>query len=91
MKKYVIEEEWHCSLEWEYNTFQEALDELKRRSEIPWNIEPNKAPCMSWESCSKLYVIIEYDISITPYIMLDKKEILEISSKWVDWKYKITS
>lgn len=85
MIRYLIEEEWHSSIEWEYNTYGEAINELKRRANLPWDKEPNLAPCTSWRTCSKLYVIRTYDNDI----LLSEEEILEISSKWVDWKINL--
>lgn len=86
MIKYLIEDNVHAIIEWEYNTYNEALNELKRRSNLSWDNEINVAPCISWKTCSKLYVIKKYDTKNTPYKLISEEEILEISSKWIEWK-----
>jgi len=43
---FIIDDESHCEYQrGEYATFAEALAELKRRAAIPWDVEPNRAPC----------------------------------------------
>jgi hypothetical protein len=50
---------------------------------IPWDEEPNAAPCTSWRTCGRTYEIVEWDTRAnreqrrTPY--------LEISSRGVKW------
>lgn len=36
-----------------------ALGELKRLARTPWDAWPNRAPCMSWPSCGRWWVISE--------------------------------
>lgn len=81
-----IEDEMHAEPQkGEFNTFAEALEELKRRAAIPWNQHPNRCPCENWESCCRNYEIIEYDNSILPWKKLSSKEVLKISSEGVQW------
>jgi hypothetical protein len=58
---FVIEDELHAEWQGEFSSFQQALDELRRRAAVPWNEEPNRAPCVGWEKCGRQYEVIEYD------------------------------
>ena len=51
------------SLHWEgrigpFETFDEAIAELKRLAKIPWDQEPNRAPCFGWQECGRSYEMI---------------------------------
>ena len=59
--------------------------ELRRRSRIPWNEEPNQAPCMSWRTCGRAYELIEYDDTQAPWTELRRFAALEVSSTGVKW------
>ena len=70
----------------EFDTFEDALDELKRMASVPWNKTPNRAPCMSWRTCGRSYEVVEYDVSDHPWRELQRVAVLSISaegSKWV--------
>lgn len=84
MRKFVIEDQSHAEYHWEFDSFDNALKELKRISLIPWNKKPNRCPCISWETCNRDYEIIEY----TNGNEVDRKEIVEIWSKWIKWIYE---
>lgn len=64
---FVIEDELHSESTGEFETLKDAIDELHRLSKIPWDEEPNKAPCISWMTCGRHYEIIEYDNSTKPW------------------------
>jgi len=84
---FVIEDEWHAEPQrGEFKSLEEAIDELRRRTQIPWNTEPNLAPCMSWRTCGRNYEIIEYDTTHTPWEVISTKSVLEIDAKGVRWK-----
>jgi hypothetical protein len=59
---FVIEDEIHAE---HHGHFGDA--ELRRRAKIPWDEAPNVAPCMSWPTCERDYVILEFDDSSTPW------------------------
>ena len=83
---FIIDDDIHCELQdGEYNSFDEALHELKRRSLIPWDEYPNRCPCTSWKTCERNYSIIEYDPSSIPYKEIQKVFVLTISAKGVNW------
>ena len=84
MKKYLIQDEFHCERQWEYNSFNEALLEIERISKLPYDIEPNICPCTSWKTCGRDYIIIEYENGVE----IKRSEILEIWADWIKWLYK---
>lgn len=57
---FVIEDEDHCEIIGTYTTAEHAQRELERLAALPWDHEPNRAPCMSWRTCGRQYVLIEY-------------------------------
>ena len=82
---FVIDDEAHCELqEGKFRTRAEALSELERRAKIPWNEEPNRAPCTNWAKCGRRYVIEEYDD--TESVPISRVVMLEISAKGVEWR-----
>jgi hypothetical protein len=82
---FVIEDERHAEPQGRFVGFQQAIVELKRRAEIPWDQEPNRAPCMGWETCGRTYVVIEYDDSHLPWKELRRVTVLDISASGVKW------
>ena len=82
-----IEDETHAEPQsGTFNSFEEALNELKRRSTIPWDEEPNRAPCINWQTCERNYQIVEYDNSSIPWQELQRVDALRISAKGIEWK-----
>lgn len=82
---FIIEDELHCETIGEYHTLQEAKTEIKRLANVPWDQEPNRAPCTSWQTCRRLYDIIEYDDSIIPWNEINRILILSVGSNGVYW------
>jgi hypothetical protein len=83
---FVIEEDFHAEWMGRFSSFEEALQELKNYSTIPWNENPNCPPCTGWKTCHRDYPIVEYDISSDPWSEIKKTPIVEISSKGLIWK-----
>jgi hypothetical protein len=81
----IIADQIHAEEQGRYRNLSDALSELQRLSQIPWDQEPNKCPCMSWQTCSREYEIIEYDNSFNPWKETQRFGTLEISSKGVFW------
>jgi hypothetical protein len=69
----------------EFSGRAEAIAELRRLVEKPWNEPPNRAPCMSWEACGRQYVLIEYDVSITPWREIRRVPALNVSREETAW------
>ena len=82
---FVIEDERHAEPQGKYVNLEEAVVELRRRSRIPWDEEPNQAPCMSWRTCGRAYELIEYDDTQEPWKKLRSLFALEISAAGVEW------
>ncbi len=80
-----IYDERHAEHQSDQGSFGAALAELERLAGIPWNEEPNKAPCMSWKTCGRSYELIEYDPTTTPATTVRHVLALEISAKGVEW------
>lgn len=66
MARYVIGDDFHAEQSGEFATEHEALAELRRRAELPWDKEPNQAPCTDWRNCGRIYYVIEYDDTQEP-------------------------
>jgi len=82
---FVIEDERHAEHHGEFPTLHDAIVELRRRVSIPWDQAPNVAPCMSWETCGREYVVIEYDDSSLTWKELQRVRVVEISALGVRW------
>ncbi len=82
---FLIEDEMHDADQGRFATRAGALSELKRLSLIPWDEEPNRAPCTNWKKCGRDYVIIEYDDSATPWKELSREAVLRVSADEVKW------
>jgi hypothetical protein len=83
---FVIEDEAHAEpQEGQFQTRQQALAELQRRAAIPWNEEPNRAPCTNWRNCGRRYELVEYDATTMPRKELSRSLILDISAAGVWW------
>jgi hypothetical protein len=82
---FVIEDEAHAEQTGEYATMDDAVAELQRRAETPWDEVPNVAPCMSWQTCGRRYEIVEYDESSSPCKQLRCVPALNISAAGVEW------
>ena len=69
----------------EFASFEEALAELRRLAELPWDTQPNVAPCAEWRDCGRRYEIVEYDNSSLPWQELQRTEVLEVSARGIRW------
>jgi hypothetical protein len=85
MLKFIIEDELHAEQHGEFATIEDAICELRRRAEIPWDRKPNVAPCQSWATCGRLYELIEYDDGPDSGKQLRRRKALEISKDGVVW------
>jgi hypothetical protein len=88
---FIIEDEFHAESQGEFPTYDAAIAELRRRSTLPWDEEPNVAPCMSWKTCGRRYEVIEYDVSTTPWREVQRLAILEVGASGSIWLSPATS
>lgn len=84
-RTFVIEDELHCEIIGEFVAKSDAVDMLKRLAQAPWDEQPNCAPCMSWKTCGREYVLIEYDTASEPWDELSRSGALNISAAKVEW------
>ena len=82
---FVIYDESHAEWHGEFKAFDEALSELRRRFDLPWDQHPNAAPCTSWRTCGRTYEVIEFDDSTKPWTELRRVPILDVSASGVTW------
>ena len=83
---FFIDDEIHCELQKErYESFDDAVAELLRRASIPWDKPPNLAPCTSWRTCGRVYEIVEYDVSVEPWMELHRVPFLKIKASGIQW------
>jgi hypothetical protein len=83
--QFVIDDELHAEEHSTHETLDEAIAELKRLALIPWDKEPNVAPCTNWRKCGRHYEIIEYDTSSEPWRELRRMLALKISAEGIIW------
>jgi hypothetical protein len=82
----IIEDQLHADVGGEFSSFDDALREVRRLARIPWDQEPDRAPCGSWRTCGRAYEIIEYDDTVSGRTVLDRAAIVEIDSEGVRWE-----
>jgi hypothetical protein len=77
-----IEDELHAELQdGQFLTREDAVSELRRRAHLPWDTEPNLAPCTSWRTCGRRYELIERSDSEEK----SRSLALEISAASMQW------
>ena len=81
----VIEDELHDEKQGEFPDLEGAIAELRRLAAIPWDEQPNIAPCTSWRTCGRVYKVVEYDHAKHPAKELRRLRALEISSTGIRW------
>ena len=64
--KFIIDDDRHAERQGEYQDFDQAFAELKRRAKIPWDQPPNVAPCAGWRACGRVYEVVESKRSERP-------------------------
>lgn len=83
---FIIEDELHAEPQnGEFSTLELAQAELRNRASIPWDEKPNIAPCTNWRNCGRRYEIVEYDTSTTPWTVLSRRIVLDVSAEGVRW------
>ena len=82
---FVIEDKSHEEHLGEFISFETAMAELRRRAAIAWDQHPNRAPCTSWQTCGREYMISEDDTATKPRTMARQTSVLNISARGLDW------
>mgnify|MGYP003386577558 CR=1 FL=1 len=84
---YKIDDEFHADLlAGDYASFEAALAEIHRVAALPWDSEPNQAPCINWRNCGRLYQIVEYETSGPYWVEIREVPVMGISHEGVVWK-----
>jgi hypothetical protein len=82
---FLIEDELHCEHVGHYTRLDEAVAELRRLAELPWDEAPNQAPCMSWRTCERRYVLTEYEDRGGDWTVLSRTPALNVSAEGKTW------
>jgi hypothetical protein len=56
---FTITDDVHLDGNWSSSTLDAALAELNRLAQTPWGEGPNRAPCRSWKTCAREWVVSE--------------------------------
>lgn len=72
---FTIYDDIHCDYTGNFETKEAGLAELDRLSKLPWDQEPNTAPCKGWKECGRKWKLIEYDGVIEP---LNKERLIAV-------------
>lgn len=80
-----IEDDIHCERDRDFDSFESAIAELRRRAAVPWDEPPNRAPCKSWATCGREYHVLEYDTSQKPWKVLRDALVLVVSANGPQW------
>jgi hypothetical protein len=80
-----LEDEIHCEQDGPFETFEDAVSELRRRASIAWDKPPNQAPCISWQTCGREYHVLEYNEAKQPWKLLRDVPALNVSAKCIAW------
>lgn len=83
---FVIDDDTHSEAISKHGTFEEALAEIKRLATVPWDSEPNMAPCANWRNCGRRYDVVEFETSSNErWQERSRTPILEINAGEVFW------
>jgi hypothetical protein len=85
IRMWTIEDEFHAEFHGDYDSLDGAFAELRRRAALPWDVEPNVAPCISWRTCGRRYELIEFDTTESPSREVRRIHVLDISAGGVKW------
>jgi hypothetical protein len=86
MSTFIIEDESHCEFCGDFDSFEGAVAELRRRAELPWDSDENRAPCVQWRTCGRAYQVIEYDKEHKPWKQLNRTDVLlSVSADGAVW------
>ena len=69
----------------QFESFAEALIEILRRADLPWDQYPNRAPCRGWATCGREYEIREYETGVDPWKLIRAVPVVYVSAAGVAW------
>lgn len=81
-----IEDEMHGEPQrLNFETYNDAYNQLKIWSDIPFGTPPNICPCTNSENCKRLYSIVKYNNNSMSKKEIERIEILEVAKSGVRW------
>ena len=83
--RFVIEDELHAEWIAECSTMAEVVGVLERLAAAPWDAPPNRAPCTSWETCGREYVVLEFDAADEARPARRRLPALEVTAAGATW------
>jgi hypothetical protein len=83
VKRFIIEDETHSEQMSEHGSLEAAQLELARLEALPWDKQPNLAPCGSWETCGRNYVLIEGENIGDEWRQISRTPMFDISAKGI--------
>lgn len=81
---FVLEDDFHGDQIGHYDTFEAAMDEVRKRAELGWEHPLNSVPCGN-DDCQRDYCIVEYNTHSKTWKELGRKYVMSISAKGVEW------
>jgi hypothetical protein len=69
----------------EFASFSDAVAEVRRLASLPWDQEPNLAPCTAWRTCGREYEIREGIAFDLPGPLQRGTRVASISATGVVW------
>lgn len=82
---FVVSDELHDESAGQFQSLEEAVTWISQLAMIAWDDEPNRAPCTSWRTCGRTYMIVEFDDSARPWREIRSIEAVEIDASGVKW------
>ncbi|MDP3656877.1 MAG: hypothetical protein Q8R45_07935, partial [Brevundimonas sp.] len=78
--KFVVEDQFHAEWIAQFDDEGAAIKEVRRLFALPWDEEPNRCPCGSWETCGREYELLTYDATVTPWRLISRRPVLNVSA-----------
>lgn len=83
---FVIEDMTHCEWHGEFATLEAASAEMRRLAAIAWDGPPNAAPCTSWRTCGRDWILIEYEDAVDPWQEIRRSGTLRVNANGTTWQ-----
>ena len=81
----MLHDELHDESAGSFDSLGSAIGEARRLASIPWDAEPNVAPCANWRNYGRAYEVVEYNDSALPWRELMVLPVFSITADGVRW------
>lgn len=88
MTVFVIEDEFHAEWQGQFHSSDAAFAEVRTRASVAWEETPNRCPCISWKTCGRDYVVIEFDDQVSPWKEISRTLVLSVNASGTTWQDK---